>query len=121
MLEEEWGFFIDLELHPIPNKKEIDKETHEKIQKIQKIKSKVIKPLGKNGLSIIYEDEIWYRRDEEDDCDYKKPTWEYSDEKTKKKDEEKEKILATTNCINKITTVLYCVICASFISWSFLA
>jgi len=125
MLEEEWGFFIDLELHPSPIQKEIQQKKikKEKIDKEsqEKTKPKDIKTFGKHCLSIIYEDEIWYKRDEKDDCDYKNPTWEYSDEKTKAKEDEKEKMLATTGCINKITTVLYCIICASFISWSFLA
>jgi hypothetical protein len=112
MLEEEWGFFIDLELHPSPIQKETKKEIQEKIQK----KTKVIKPFGKNCLSIIYEDELWYKRDEEDDNDYKCKTWECSEEIKKK-----EKILVNSGCIDKTSAVVYCLICASLISLSFLA
>jgi hypothetical protein len=102
MRDDDWGFFIDLELDPI--KKEKDK--HPKKKENLKIYS--------NNLSVIYEEEMWYQRDENDDTDYKKgtETWECS--------EEKEKKTSIGGCIDKSSIIIYCVICASFISLSIL-
>jgi transaldolase len=129
MLDEEWGFFIDLELNPSLIQKEIQTKKIEKIENTKKSNEK--KPFGKHCLTVIYEDEIWYRRDEEDDSDYKDKTWECSDKKAKAKEaakesakesakeaEKKETILANSGCVDKTSVVIYCLICTSFISYS---
>jgi len=61
MHEEEWGFFIDLELHPSQIQKEIQTKKMENSIKPNINEKKI---LGRNCLSIIYEDEVWYKRDE---------------------------------------------------------
>ena len=136
MLEEEWGFFIDLELYP--SQKEIDAEKQiqkqkqiQKRKQIQIQKQKLEKNIVDNNcLSIIYEDEIWYKRDDEDDTDYKDKPQEYSEGKKKEPETtpktetetkpENKKNIAFAGYINKTSAIIYCIICASFISWSFL-
>jgi len=103
MSDDDWGFFIDLELDPI--KKEKDKHPKKEKEKVK---------IYSNNLSVIYEEEMWYQRDENDDTDYKKgtETWECS--------EEKEKKTSIGGCMDKSSVIIYCVICASFISLSIL-
>jgi len=131
MHEEEWGHFIDLEIGKettIQNKSQVNPENRNltntdstnseppppppntKPQKQKKeIQHVVTKKL--NSLSVIYEEEIWYKRDEEDDSDYGN-TWNYI------YGTNKETIIKRKEYINKASFVMYCFICMSFISWS---
>jgi hypothetical protein len=98
-MNEEWGFFIDLEFDP--NKNNI---TREKINNRNKYKY-----LKENALDVIYEEEIWHTRDY--DYDYEN---DYENDYYSKNETDK-----INNCdIQHSTTtyVVYCVICASIIS-----
>jgi hypothetical protein len=103
MSDDDWGFFIDLEQDPVKKDKQQSKKEKEKYK------------IYSNNLTVIYEEDVWYQRDENDDTDYKKgtETWECS--------EEKEKETTIGGCMDKSSIIIYCVICASFISWSVLA
>lgn len=90
MSDEDWGFFIDLEVDPtLKDKTQI---------KIEPAKIK------KSRMAAIYEEEIWYHK--EDDTE---------DEWDKK---ENEKNPCKNSLISKTSVLIYCVICASFISLS---
>ena len=103
MSDEDWGFFIDLEQDPVKKEKEKDKQQPKKKEKYK---------MYSNNLSVIYEEEFWHHRDENYDNDYKKETepWECSKEKEKKTN--------IGGCLDKSSIIIYCVICASFISWT---
>jgi hypothetical protein len=102
MSEEDWGFFVDLEMLTI--KKE---------PQIKKFKNVV----------VIYEEELWYKRDEEDYTDYEN-NWDYNDgfvnnPNNPNNPKEKNKIVGNKkDDINKTTLALYCFVCVSFISLS---
>ncbi|NDA89789.1 MAG: hypothetical protein EBY20_02615 [Alphaproteobacteria bacterium] len=116
MSDDDWGFFIDLEQDPVKKDKQQSKKEKEKEKDKQQPKKEKYK-IYSNNLTVIYEEDIWYQRDENDDTDYKKgtETWECSEEK------EKEKKTTIGGCVDKYSIIIYCVICASFISWSVLA
>ena len=133
MHEDEWGHFIDLEMNQNQNQIEIENQIQKQIEK--KIKSQPKKTqevkMSKN-LTVIYEEDIWYRRDETDVCDYyiKEGLSELvpyhiylkeepRKEKPKKEEPRKEELKKeTAGFINKIATLLYCIICTTFISCS---
>ena len=106
--DEEWGFFVELD--PYFNKNQIQFQT----QKNQIYSKKLC-----SYLTVIYEEDYWYKRDgdidgDEDDFDHdKKPN------PTPKKITEQ----TLEEPINKQRTrsfVAYCVICATLISISFI-
>ena len=131
MHEDDWGHFVDLEM----NQKETEKKTEKK--EFQPKKTQEVK-ISKN-FTVIYEEDIWYNRDETYDSDYneepikeeprkeepikenprkEEPIKEEPIKENSRKEElRKEK---TAEYINKVATLLYCVICASFISCSLL-
>jgi len=120
MHEDEWGHFIDLEM----NQRETETETEKKIEPQPK-KTQVVK-MSKN-LTVIYEEDIWYKRDETDYSDgYIKeglselvPYHIYLKVEPRKEEPKKEKHgKEVAGCINQIATLLYCLICTSLISYS---
>lgn len=129
MHENDWGHFIDLEIGQeiaIQNKSKISPNSNptngnskntepppppntkpaKQKKEIQPIISKKF-----TTMSVIYEEEIWYKRDDEDDSDYGN-NWNciyVAPKKTNNKQKE---------YVNKASLVLYFVVCVSFISWS---
>lgn len=95
MSEEDWGFFIDLEVDPTLKDKTLIKIEPPKIKKTR--------------MSVIYEEDIWFNVERE----YKEDDTE--DELDKK---ENEKNSCKNSLITKTSVLIYCVICASFISLS---
>jgi len=129
MQEEEWGHFVDLEIGkettiqkksqviPNSNPKTPDSTNSEPPPppntKPTKQKKEMQPNISKkfNTMSVIYEEEIWYKRDDEDDNDYGN-SWNYI------YGTNKETIIKRKEYINKASFVMYCFICVSFISWS---
>jgi hypothetical protein len=116
MHEEDWGHFVDLEMNQIQNQKQ--KKIEPQVRKTHETK------VSKN-FTVIYEEDIWYKRDETNDSDYyiKEGLSEvviYYEELKKEEPRKKELKKETVGFFNKIATLLYCITCASFISWSFL-
>jgi hypothetical protein len=128
MTEDEWGFFVDLEF--MPDEKKIKKKY---ITKIGKNKHDCV---FVNRLNIIYEEEVWHKRE---DVEY----WnnEYTIIKRNISSSQSEKNLVkkdnfnvnyndknaddknsddkyTDDKYNKRSVIMYCVICASFISFA---
>lgn len=135
MHEEDWGHFVDLEIGQsvkettIQNKSQVSPNSNptngnpktpdseppppppntkpaKQKKEIQPIISKKF-----TTMSVIYEEEIWYKRDDEDDSDYGN-NWNciyVAPKKTNNKQKE---------YVNKASLVLYFVVCVSFISWS---
>jgi len=106
------------------NQKETEKKTEKETEKkeFQPKKTQEVK-ISKN-FTVIYEEDIWYNRDETYDSDYNEEPIKEEPRKEKPRKEEpiKEELRKekTAEYINKVATLLYCVICASFISCSLL-
>jgi hypothetical protein len=137
MHEEEWGHFVDLEIGQsikettIQNKSQVRPNSTPKNSdstnsdstnsepppppntKPTKQKKEMQPNISKkfNTMSVIYEEEIWYKRDDEDDNDYGN-SWNYI------YGTNKETSIKRKEYINKASFVMYCFICVSFISWS---
>jgi hypothetical protein len=109
MSDEDWGFFVDLESDP--NLKE--KNIYKKNQRQQNYQKNV------DVLSVIYEEEVWYTRDDDDDNDYKHQVYnrDYNDDynfnKNNKIDKNEE-----PGYLNNTSLAACCFICVSVISWS---
>lgn len=133
MTEDEWGFFVDLEF--MPDEKKIKKKYITKIVK-NKHGSVFV-----NRLNIIYEEEVWHKREDDE-------YWnnEYTIIKTNISSSQSEKNLVKKDNFNVIygdknaddknaddknaddknaddkynkrSVIMYCVICASFISFA---
>lgn len=108
MRDDEWGFFVDLEV-------DYENITKKIIQPIKTIHSDSRKKV--NYISTIYEDDYWYERDDEYEGEYEIKTHKQeANKKQNKKENEKEKKykqIETTTAV-----IIYCLFCASFISWS---
>jgi hypothetical protein len=116
MHEDEWGHFIDLEMNQTQTHSQTQKKTQHQPRKTQETKA------SKN-FTVIYEEDIWYKRDETNDSDYyiKEGLSEvviYYEELKKEEPRKKELKKETVEYFNKIATILYCITCASFISCS---
>jgi hypothetical protein len=137
MHEDDWGHFVDLEIgkettiqkksQVIPNSnptngnsKTPDSTNSEPPPpppplntKPTKQKKEMQPNISKKftTMSVIYEEEIWYKRDDEDDNDYGN-SWNYI------YGANKETIFKRKEYINKASFVMYCFICMYFISWS---
>jgi hypothetical protein len=107
MRDDEWGFFVDLEI-------DYENMTKKIIQPIKTTNSKSRKTV--NYMSTIYEDDYWYEK-EEFHHEYE---GEYEIKKNKKQEDndnnnkEKDKYDKSTTA----TIIIYCIFCASVISWS---
>lgn len=106
--DEEWGFFVDLEV-------DYENITKKIIQPIKTIKSNPRK--NSNYMTAIYEEDYWYEKDElyydsGGECEIKKNI--QSAGTNKNENEIYEKKMQTTT----ITMIVCCLFCASIISWS---
>jgi len=137
MHEDDWGHFVDLEIgkettiqkksqvipiykiSPNSNTKTPDSTNSEPPPppplntKPAKQKKKIQPNISKKftTMSVIYEEEIWYKRDDEDDSDYGN-TWNCIYVAPKETNNKQK------DYVNKASLVLYCFICVSFISWT---
>lgn len=112
--DEEWGFFVDLEI-------DYENITKKIIQPIKIANSNSRKTV--NYMSTIYEDDYWYEREdfhheyhgEYEIKNHKQETNDKENEKEKENNNEKQKY---DKKIQTTTIVIYCIFCASVISWS---
>jgi hypothetical protein len=137
MHEDDWGHFVDLEIgkettiqkksqvipiykiSPNSNTKTPDSTNSEPPPppplntKPAKQKKEIQPNISKKftTMSVIYEEEIWYKRDDEDDSDYGN-NWNciYL--------APKETNFKRKEYINKASLLLYCFVCMYFISWT---
>lgn len=133
MQEDDWGHFVDLEIGKettIQKKSQVSPENRnlttpdstnseppppppplntKPLKQKKEIQPTISKKL--NSLSVIYEEEIWYKRDDEDDSDYGN-NWNciYL--------APKETSFKRKEYINKASFVMYCFVCVYFISWT---
>ena len=96
--DEEWGFFVDLEI-------DYENITKKIIQPIKTTKSNSRKTI--NYMSAIYEEEYWHEKEEFHNNEY---YGEYETNKETNKDEKYDK--------QATTIIIYCIFCASVISLS---
>ena len=118
MNDDEWGYFIDVELDPTSNKTNTP------------IKTQHPSP---TKLNVIYEEEIWHRKDDYDyeyDYDYYY-YYNYKDtnndaevvSKHNQNPSENDESTSSSTSSSSSTSesasiIIYFVICASFISWT---
>jgi hypothetical protein len=112
MNDDEWGYFIDVELDPTSNKTNTP------------IKTQHPSP---TKLNVIYEEEIWHRKD---DYDYEYDYYYYYTYKDTNNDaevvskhnqnpsENDESTSSSSSTSESASIIIYFVICASFISWT---
>jgi hypothetical protein len=111
--DEEWGFFVDLEI-------DYENITKKIIQPIKTTKSNSRKTI--NYMSAIYEEDYWYERDEfhhEYEGEYeikKEPNKETNKETNKEPNKETNKDEKYDK--QSTTIIIYCIFCASVISLS---
>ena len=112
MNDDEWGYFIDVELDPTSNKTNTS------------IKTQHPSP---TKLNVIYEEEIWHRKDDYDyeyDYDYYyyynyKDTNNDAEVVSKHNQNPSENDESTSSSTSESASIIiYFVICASFISWT---
>jgi hypothetical protein len=134
MHEDDWGHFIDLEIGQeiaIQKKSKISPNSNPTNGNPTNGNSKNTEPppppntrptkqkkeiqpnISKKftTMSVIYEEEIWYKRDDEDDSDYGN-NWNCIYVAPKETNNKQK------DYVNKASLVLYCFICVSFISWT---
>lgn len=107
MRDEEWGFFVDLEI-------DYENITKKIIQPIKTIKKK---NNNLNYLNTLYEEDYWYEREDfhheyEGEYEIKKNKKQEDNDNDNNKDKEKYDKSTTA------TIIIYCIFCASVISWS---
>jgi len=108
MRDEEWGFFVDLEV-------DCENITKKIIQPIKTTNSNSRKTV--NYMSTIYEDDYWYEREDfhhEYEGEYEIKKNNKQEDTKKEKDKEEEKYDKSTIA----TIIIYCIFCASVISLS---
>jgi len=109
MRDEEWGFFVDLEV-------DCENITKKNIQPIKTIKT-IKKNNNLNYLNTIYEEDYWYEREDfhhEYEGEYEIKKNNKKEDTKKEKDKEEEKYDKSTIA----TIIIYCIFCASVISLS---
>ena len=134
MHEDDWGHFVDLEIGkettiqkksqviPNSNPKNRNPKTPDSTNsepppppntRPTKQKKEIQPNISKKftTMSVIYEEEIWYKRDDEDDSDYGN-NWNCIYVAPKETNNKQK------DYVNKASLVLYCFICVSFISWT---
>jgi hypothetical protein len=130
MHEDDWGHFVDLEIGQeiaVQKKSQVSpKNRNPKTPdstnsepppppntRPTKQKKEIQPNISKKftTMSVIYEEEIWYKRDDEDDSDYGN-TWNCIYVAPKETNNKQK------DYVNKASLVLYCFICVSFISWT---
>jgi len=114
MNDDEWGYFIDVELDPTSNKTNTP------------IKTQHPSP---TKLNVIYEEEIWHRKDDYDyeyDYDYYY-YYTYKDtnndaevvsNQNQNPSENDESTSSSSSTSESASIIIYFVICVSFISWT---
>jgi hypothetical protein len=112
MNDDEWGYFIDVELDPTSNKTNSPIKTHSP---------------SPTKLNVIYEEEIWHRKDDyEYDYDY---YYYYKDtnndaevvsnqNQNPSENDPSTSTSTSTSTSESASIIIYFVICASFISWT---
>ena len=107
MRDDEWGFFIDLEI-------DCENITKKIIQPIKTTHSNSRKTV--NYMSTIYEDDYWYEREDfhhEYEGEYEIKSHKQDADENEKENEKKYKQIQSTT-----TVIIYCIFCASVISWT---
>lgn len=114
MNDDEWGYFIDVELDPTSNKTNTP------------IKTQHPSP---TKLNVIYEEEMWHRKDDYDyeyDYDYYY-YYTYKDtnndaevvsNQNQNPSENDESTSSSSSTSESASIIIYFVICVSFISWT---
>jgi hypothetical protein len=112
MNDDEWGYFIDVELDPTSNNQNNSNKTNSPIK---------THSLSPKKLNVIYEEEIWHRKDDYDyDYDY---YYYYKDtnndaEVVSNQNQNPSENDPSTSTSESASIIIYFVICASFISWT---